>query len=108
MKRAIHRWLSGNKQLVFMYTQPCVHKIWDRCLWLLVDSTCCGHVCRVMDTQAAYAVASSILKSPGCLENKTSVQTKCAGARCAHAAMPFQAAATVRVTAPAHGTFHHP
>lgn len=28
-KRATHRWLSGNKSLVFMYTQPCVHEAQD-------------------------------------------------------------------------------
>jgi len=61
-----------------------------------------------MEEQAAYAMASSIFKSSGWLECETNVWTKCAGARCAHAAMPFQAAATVRATAPAQSTHHQP
>jgi len=106
---------QGNTQVAkwqhvigFMYMQPCVHETHDRFLSLSVDPICCSCVWRVMEEQAAYTMASSIFVSSGCLQNKTNVRKKCAGARCAHAAMPFQAAATVRVTAPAQGTYHQP
>ncbi len=60
-----------------------------------------------MEEQAAYTMASSIYSCRQ-VAFKTNVRKKCAGARCAHAAMLVQAVAIVGVTAPAQATHHQP